>query len=494
MLDVSALALTLETVPDAMLIVDARGTVVSVNGHAERLFSYPREALVGASLDVLVPERLRRDHAEHRSRYLDEPRVRPMGAGRDLQAVRRDGSEFPCEISLAPLEVEGVQLVIVAVRDVSERRRVEDEYRRFLDAAPDAIVIVDRQGRIALVNSQTERLFEYPRDELVGEPVELLMAQRYRSSHVQHRSTFFADPVVRAMGTGRELFGRRRDGSEFPVEISLSPVETTKGLLVASAIRDITARREVEAVLRQAHSELEAKTHQLEAANRELEAFSYSVAHDLRAPLRGVLGFAQILVGDHGEHLDADARGCLDEIIQSGRKMGGLIDALLALSRVTRLPLEPERIDLRALVGNIVDRLRLSEPERDVTLVLGDDLQVMLDPRLARLVMENLVGNAWKFTRHVPRARIELGVEPVGGVRACFIRDNGAGFDMKYAGKLFTPFQRLHGELDYPGTGIGLATVHRILSRHGGRIWADAQVGSGATFWFSLPGRVGADT
>ncbi|MCC6624855.1 MAG: PAS domain S-box protein [Deltaproteobacteria bacterium] len=489
----SALALTLETVPDAMLIVDAGGRVVGVNEHAERLFGWPRDELVGSSMDVLVPERHRQAHATHRGRYLAEPRARPMGAGLDLQAARKDGSEFACEISLAPVHIDGQSLVMVAVRDIGDRKRVEAKFRRFLDAAPDAIVIVDRQGAIALVNSQTERLFGYTRDQLLGEPVELLMAGRYHERHARHREHFFGAPVVRSMGTGRELFGRRRDGTEFPVEISLSPIETDEGPLVASAIRDITSRREVEAVLRRAHDELEAKTAQLEAANRELEAFSYSVAHDLRAPLRGVMGFAQILAAEHGAALGPDARECLDEIQQSGRKMGALIDALLALSRVTRSPLVPERVDLGALARSVLAELAHAEPGREVELMLADGLEVMLDPRLARLLVENLVGNAWKFTRNVARARIEIGVETQGGAPVWFVRDNGAGFDMTYADKLFVPFQRLHGALDYPGTGIGLATVQRILSRHGGRIWAHAEVGRGATFRFTVLSRGGAE-
>jgi PAS domain S-box-containing protein len=495
-MNLASLELLLEAVPDAMLIVDEAGIIVAANTQTERLFGWTRAELERQPIDLLVPERYHAQHGPHRASYFAEPRPRPMGAGLDLLARRKDGSEFPCEVSLAPTHVDDTGLVTVAVRDIAERKRVEEKYRRFLDAAPDALVIVGPDGRIVHVNSRTEQLFGHARENLLGRPVEVLMAERFRGRHERHRDGYFHEPVVRAMGSGLELFGLRADGHEFPVEISLSPVETAEGVLVASAIRDISQRKAVEAVLHRAHEDLGAKTAQLEAANRELEAFSYSVAHDLRAPLRGMMGFTQILLSDHAAELSPDARDCLDEINASSRKMGALIDALLTLSRVTRGSLEPERVDLGALAREVAAELRATEPERKVEVVIGPHLETILDPRLARGLIENLVGNAWKFTRLVPDARIEIGStdrldagSEADGEVAFFVADNGAGFDMAYVDKLFAPFQRLHAARDYPGTGIGLATVQRILSRHGGRIWARSGVGQGATFWFSTPQR-----
>ncbi|MFZ5896959.1 MAG: sensor histidine kinase [Myxococcota bacterium] len=239
----------LEAAPDAMVVVETDGRIRFVNGQAERLFGFAREELLGQLVEVLVPPRYRGVHPGHRNDFAFDPKTRPMGANLDLSACRKDGTEFPAEISLAPLEAGGRVLVTAAIRDVTQRRKAEAKFRAVLEAAPDAMVIVDRAGKIALVNGQAERLFGYPRAELLGQPVELLVPARFREAHVPARTNFSISPKVRAMGSGRDLFGLRRDGSEFPVEISLSPLETEEGFFVASAIRDISERREAERLI-----------------------------------------------------------------------------------------------------------------------------------------------------------------------------------------------------------------------------------------------------
>ena len=250
--------------------------------------------------------------------------------------------------------------------------------------------------------------------------------------------------------------------------------------ILVSGIAETTRRANARA--KQAHEETE-------VANRELQAFSYSVAHDLRAPLRGMNGFAQVLIDDYGNKLDADGQDALQEILLNARRMGELIDALLSLSRVTRSALKPESVDLSAVVRATASRLSTAEPQRTVEVVVQDHLRADLDPVLARTLVENVVGNAWKFTSKVPAARIEFGVAEKDRVRAFYVRDNGAGFDMAFANKLFAPFQRLHTVAEFPGTGIGLATVQRIVHRHGGRMWAEGTVDGGATFYFAFPRR-----
>jgi PAS domain S-box-containing protein len=343
----------------------------------------------------------------------------------------------------------------------------------FLEAAPDAIVIVNANGRIVLVNSQTERLFGYSRAEMIGRELEILMPARFRARHQAHREGYIRAPQARVMGSGLEFQGLRKDGSEFPAEISLAPMESVEGVLVASAIRDITERKRLERTLL--------------LANRELEAFSYSVAHDLRAPLRGMNGFAQALLEDYSDKLDEEGRDHLREIQKNALQMGALIDALLSLSRVSCGELQPERMDLALLARSIATRLAAEQHERSVQVQIETGLSASADPSLARILLENLIENAWKFTTRTCPARVEIGSLESGGGRAFFVRDNGAGFDMAYGDKLFGPFQRLHSAAEFPGTGIGLATARRIVHRHGGRIWAESQVGKGATFFFTLP-------
>jgi len=224
-----------------------------------------------------------------------------------------------------------------------------------------------------------------------------------------------------------------------------------------------------------------------EAANREIEAFSYSVSHDLRAPLRSVAGFSQLLLADYSGKLDAEGRDYLVRIAAAAARMGDLIDDLLKLSRLSRATMERGRVNLTDIARRILERLRSAQPERSVEAAAAPDIIVNGDERLLMIVLENLLGNAWKFTQHRDTARIEFGVEPGGEEVVCFVRDNGAGFDMTYAGKLFQPFQRMHKSDEFPGTGIGLATVKRIVERHGGRVWIEGTIDHGTTAYFAIP-------
>jgi light-regulated signal transduction histidine kinase (bacteriophytochrome) len=259
-------------------------------------------------------------------------------------------------------------------------------------------------------------------------------------------------------------------------------VRDSAGILIGASkvVRDITERRCAEVALARAKDAAE-------AANRELEAFSYSVAHDLRAPLRGMNGFARVLLDTYGDKLDAEGQDWLQEILLNARKMADLIDGLLSLARVTRSEMNVETADLSAIVREAVVRLRTAEPDRVVDVIVQDGLRADVDLRLARSLFSNLLENAWKFTGKVPLARIEFGATDKDGAPVFYVRDNGAGFDMAFANKLFAPFHRLHTVDEFPGTGIGLATVQRIVHRHGGRVWADGVVDGGARFYFTFP-------
>ncbi len=345
------------------------------------------------------------------------------------------------------------------------------------------LINTDASFRPLDVNETLSNMLGYSRAEL--------LAPSFRFADITPPEWRPTDELARAQITKsgscavREKEYLRKDGARIPVLVGGTTVAPDDHLFFVVDLReprrvDVGERHRMEAQLRSSAA-------QLTAVHRELESFSYSVAHDLRAPLRGITGFAQILFEDHKKQLNDDAQECLREIRDNAQRMSLLIDALLTLSRVTRGEMKPTRVDLSAMARTVVARLSAEEPARPVDLVVQGGLVAVMDQALARTVLENLLGNAWKFTMHSTAPRVELGCTGEGGETVYFVRDNGAGFDMAFADKLFAPFARLHSAGEFPGIGIGLALVSRIVNRHGGRVWAQAQVGGGATISFSLP-------
>ncbi len=321
---------------------------------------------------------------------------------------------------------------------------------------------------------------------MIGQRVEVLIPKRYRQVHRQHRKDYFADPRTRKMGVGLELYGRTRDDREVPVDIMLSPIDTDEGTWAFAVIRDITQRKQDEQEITELNDILKKQVNQLASTNRELEAFSYSVSHDLRAPLRALDGISLVLLEDYADKLDATAQDYLKRIRTAAQAMGELIDHLLMLSRLSRTEMHSVEVDLSLMGRQVAEEIRQQDPARKVEFVIKDTMTDVADPQLLRVAITNLLSNAWKFTSKKEKARIEFGVQDREGERVYFVKDNGAGFNQTYSDNLFKPFQRLHGISEFPGTGIGLATVNRVINRHGGRIWAEGNVDAGATFYFTL--------
>jgi two-component system, cell cycle sensor histidine kinase and response regulator CckA len=467
------LASIIQSSHDAVIGETLARVVTSWNPGAERLYGYSAGEMVGRHIDVLILPVNRGAEKGIQASITRGDRVEQF----ESERVRKDGTTVSVSMTLSPIADSSGTIIGVSTvsRDLTGRQRAEARFRGLIEAAPDAMVCVDAAGRITLANAQAERLFGYRRAELEGQLVELLVPDAIRAGHPGRRAGYAADPVPRPMGAGMALAGRRRDGSTFPAEISLSGIETDEGALVMAAVRDVTQQRQQQA--------------DLERAYRNLESFAYSIAHDLRTPLRALAGFSSALMEDYGESLDAVGRGYAERIETASEQMAALIDDLLHLSRVARVDMNLQPVDLGSEAVSIAGDLQDDNPDRRVGFTGQQPVWVLADRILVRTVLQNLLGNAWKFTAGRAEALIEFGTTPVAEDArvCCYVRDNGAGFDFSYVHKLFLPFQRLHTTSEFPGTGVGLASVRQIVERHGGRVWAEGAVGEGATFYFTLP-------
>lgn len=401
------------------------------------------------------------------------------------KALPPGGNVSHIEIIASPLRDASGEIIagIELVRDITDRKAAEKRLRKHqtaMEVSMDGIAILNKNEEYIYMNQAHARIFGYDTsEELMGKSWRVL----YEEDEVAR-----LEPEVKAGfrekgGWCGEAIGKRRDGSTFPQEVSLTLMESGG---VVCIVRDITDRKLVEEEIQKLNEDLERRALDLSASNRELEAFGYSVSHDLRAPLTRIYSAGQALMEDYAGQLDDIGRFFIQTVCEASEHMEELIDALLLLSRVSSGEMRCEETDLTELVRGIVAELQITQPDRKAEFIIASGIKADCDPHLLKVALENMLGNAWKYTRDVPEVRIEFGVKSLNGRTVYYVRDNGAGFDMKDADDLFTPFKRLHSSREFPGTGIGLATVERVIRRHGGRVWGEGEVNKGATFYFTL--------
>jgi PAS domain S-box-containing protein len=460
----------IESSVDGLLTVDSELLITDVNETMSRMVGRPREELIGSAFS---------DHFLEANQAIAG--VRRAFSERaitnyDLTLQASDGRLLPVSFNAgiyrdATGEVAGV---FAAARDVTLHKALQQSLleaqfytRSLVESSLDAMMVTDTAGVITDVNRQMEALTETRRQELIGSPFRDYVTEPQRADEGIEQT------LREGSVANLELIVRARDGHEAVLSYNATTFTARDGTVqgVFASARDI--------------SEFKVHAGALSVANRELEAFSYSVSHDLRAPLRAIDGFTSALENRYAGQLDDAGKNMLARVRAAAAKMSTLIDALLALSRLSRVPLTFRQLDISALAREIVEELSAREPDRDVEFVIADGLSATGDSALARTVMANLFENAWKFTAQREHSRIELAS---AGGRSFVVRDNGAGFDMAYADKLFVPFERLHRDDEFAGTGIGLATVQRVVSRNGGHLRGEGIVGEGASFFFDLGG------
>jgi len=366
-----------------------------------------------------------------------------------------------------------------------ELRESEERYRGLYESSKDGIISADMGGKIMECNQAFAEMLDYTKEELYQLTYWDLISEHW---HETQTKMVNEQVLIRGYSDEYEIEGIKKDRTIFQVSLRTWLIKDKDGEPIGmwSIVRDITERKQAEQEIVKLNEDLQRRAVELEALNKELETFSYSVSHDLRAPLRSISGFSQALLEDYLDKIDTEGQDYLQRVRAASIRMGELIDALLGLSRITRSEIYRENINLSEIAKEFIEELQEAEPERQVEIFITPELVANCDPRLLRAVLENLISNAWKFTGKKPISKIEFGAIERDGETAYFVRDNGAGFDKAYADKLFGAFQRLHSSEDFKGTGIGLATVKRIIHRHGGSVWAEGEVDKGAIFYFTL--------
>ena len=486
----SRLRAAVESAPSGLLMIDAAGRIVLVNRQIEVLFGYPREELLGQPVEMLVPVALREDHERFRAEFFENPKVRAMGAGRNLYGKRKDGSQVPVEIGLTPVATEEGLFVLSSVVDISERRRAEARFRAAVESSPAGMIMVSEAGRMVLVNQEIERMFGWDRDELIGQRIEMLVPERFRARHPEFRHGFFSDPDARPMGAGRDLYGLRKDGTEISIEIGLNPIETEDGLFVLSSVVDISARKREEAERNELQRQLQ-QAQKMEAVG----TLAGGIAHDFNNILGAILGFAELLRESvEGEQAHRD----LEELIAFTLRGKSVVERVRSFS-VGRTG-ERRPCSAQDQIDEFQAFLRSSLPPNIeiTTQIHPDSPRLLADPSALYQVLMNLGLNAGQAMPN--GGRLAVDVEPLyvtdsrarahpnlheGNYVALTVRDTGSGMDAETRDRMFEPFFTTRSP--ERGSGLGLAIVLGIIQEHEGAIEVESAPGAGTTVRLIVP-------
>ena len=456
-------------IPVGIAVADLSGKLLFVNTELERMTGHGPGALLGRSVDVLLPERNRAGHVAERAAYVREPTTRHMGVGRELFALRADGSEFPVEVGLRPMDVAGGKAILASVIDVSQRRQLESGFRAVVEAAPYGMLLTDTRGIITMTNGRLNTMFGYAGAELLGQPIEMLLPRRQRQAHVAERDAYARSPTPRVMGSGRDLTGRRKDGIEIPVEIALSSVTTAAGRMSLAAVVDITQRKRAEL--------------KLSEANAQLEEFVYVASHDLRSPIRAIASLVDFIREDYGEISPPPLLRNLERMNQRVKRMEGLIEDLLVYAGASKRSVKIEPIDLPALIEDV---LELDPLPSGMKLELDIDVPIFNGAKTPlTTVLRNLYNNAIKHHDR-PGGCIKVYARETGEHCIIDVVDDGPGIPEAAQERVFRLFQTLMAS-DGKGSGLGLALVQRLVEGHGGRIEllsADGERGCTFRVWW----------
>ena len=507
--------LVIEAAPDAFVIINQTGRIILVNSQTEKLFGYKRQELLDQAVEILVPERFRPKHPGYRTGFFGAPRARAMGAGLDLWGLRKDGTEFPVEISLSPLETEEGLLATAAIRDITERKRTEASLRRMATVVTDsndAITIQDLDGKISAWNRGAERMYGYTESEARAMNVQETIPAAKRQEALE-----FMKRVQEEEITSFETQRLTKDGRTLDVWLTVTKLvdEAGKSIGIATTERNITERKRTEEEIRALNRTLEKRVierteklqHEatvrqraeellieekknLEKVNLELDSFVYTASHDLRAPLRGISSYATFLEEDYNDKFDEKGKDYLNGIRKAAGRMDELIEGLLTLSRLSRIKNPYEEVNFKDLLDSILQRIEFDIRELKVDLRIQTNLPTITCDRIKiGEVLLNLVNNAVKFSskNNKERPRVEIGYHDKKKAHEFYVKDNGIGIDPQYHQRIFGLFEHLHLADQFEGVGLGLNIVKRVIEDQGGKVWVESALGKGATFYFTIP-------